>query len=45
MCENCKIPNCPILNKSECPINKLCKQLDDATAELLAEADKLTSGK
>jgi len=46
MCEKCGRVNCPVLNKTECPIYQLwaeAEQLDINKAGLLAEAERLTS--
>jgi len=37
-CEHCRITNCPVLNKSECPINKLWERAKEAQ-EVIAEAE------
>ena len=45
-CEKCGRKNCPVVNKLECPIYKLwaqAEQLDINKAELIAEAERLTS--
>lgn len=33
MCEHCELKNCSILNKTECPINILWRQADEAKAK------------
>ena len=33
-CEHCNIKNCPILNKTECPINILWAQAEEAQATI-----------
>ena len=30
MCEHCNIKNCPVLNKTECPINQLWARAEEA---------------
>lgn len=40
----CRIKPCPIVNKVECPINKLwqgAQEMDEAKAALLAEAQRI----
>ncbi len=37
-CEHCEIKNCPVLNKSECPINKLWERAKEARGAV-AEAE------
>jgi len=34
MCKHCNIVNCPILNKAECPINKLWARAEEAEATI-----------
>ena len=34
-CENCQIQNCPVLNPSECPINKMWKRTNELQAFIL----------
>jgi len=44
----CRIKPCPLLNKAECPINKLwqaAKEMDEAKEALLAEAERIVKGK
>lgn len=44
MCEKCGRKNCPILNKTECPIYQLwaeAEELDNSKARLLAEAEAI----
>ncbi len=37
-CEHCEIEKCPVLNKPECPINKLWERAREAQ-EAVAEAE------
>jgi hypothetical protein len=37
MCNHCNLVNCSILNKSECPINKLWEQEQNRINKLLTQ--------
>ena len=42
MCKHCNLVNCSILNKSECPINKLWEQSEQDKPEYQKRIDTFT---
>jgi len=40
LCENCNVKDCAILNKTECPVNTLWKQEQEAK-QTLAELEEM----